>query len=174
MFEERAPGSAVPAAKSTGTEYDAPIGPPGGAKTDRRHGAAGSKEGDMRQIISTMTLAATAALLPLAGCDHGGSQAQQPRQPAADAQRDAQVRLAGMPEAERNAVFIRAIRDANFDCQHVDSSSYQGISAGTPTWLATCDDASNWVILIGSNGSAQVIKGSEIEAVRPRAGQTGR
>jgi hypothetical protein len=132
------------------------------------------------QMISTMSLVATAAVLLLAGCDQGGSQAQQPKQPAADARSDAQTRLAGMPEAERNAVFIRAIRDASFDCQHVASSSYQGVSAGSPTWVATCDDASNWVILIGSNGSAQVIKGSEIEAARARAragqgqGQTGR
>jgi hypothetical protein len=129
------------------------------------------------RMISTMSLAASAAVLLLAGCDQGGSQAQQPKQPAADARSDAQtrlaaqVRLAGMPEAERNAVFIRAIRDASFDCQHVASSSYQGVSAGSPTWVATCDDASNWVILIGSNGSAQVIKGSEIEAARARAGQ---
>jgi hypothetical protein len=123
------------------------------------------------QMISTMSLVATAAVLLLAGCDQGGSQAQQPKQPAADARSDAQTRLAGMPEAERNAVFIRAIRDASFDCQHVASSSYQGVSAGSPTWVATCDDASNWVILIGSNGSAQVIKGSEIEAARARAGQ---
>jgi hypothetical protein len=81
-----------------------------------------------------------------------------------------------MAEGERNAVFIRAIRDAGFDCQHVDSSSYQGMSAGqggsagTPTWVATCDKASNWVILIGGNGAAQVIKGSDIEAARDRAG----
>jgi hypothetical protein len=118
-----------------------------------------------------MTLAAVAALLPLAACDRGGSQAQQPPQPAADAQRDTQARLAAMPEGERNAVFIRAIRDADFECQHVDSSSYQGESAGSPTWVATCDKASNWVILIGNNGAAQVIKGSDIEAARARAGR---
>lgn len=128
----------------------------------------------MRKLIPTMTLAATAALLPLAACDRGGSQAQQPAPAAADAQRDTQARLAAMAEGERNAVFIRAIRDAGFDCQHVDSSSYQGMSAGSPTWVATCDKASNWVILIGSNGAAQVIKGSDIEAARARAGQAGR
>jgi hypothetical protein len=128
----------------------------------------------MRQMISTTSLVATAALLLLAGCDGGGSQAGQPKQPAVDAQRDAQARLAAMPEGERNAVFIRAIRDADFECQHVDSSSYQGISAGSPTWVATCDKATNWVILIGSNGSAQVIKGSDIEAARARAAQAER
>lgn len=128
----------------------------------------------MRRMISTMALAATAALLPLAACDRGGSQAEQPGQAAADAQRDTQARLAAMAEGERNAVFIRAIRDAGFDCQHVDSSSPQGMSAGSPTWVATCDKASNWVILIGSNGAAQVIKGSDIEAARARAGQAGR
>ena len=128
----------------------------------------------MRKTIPTMTLAATAALLPLAACDRGGSQAQQPAQAAADEQRDTQARLAAMPEGERNAVFIRAIRDAGFACQHVDSSSYQGSSAGSPTWVATCDKATNWVILIGRNGGAQVIKGSDIEAARARAGQAGR
>lgn len=128
----------------------------------------------MRKTIPTMILTATAALLPLAACDRDGSQAQQPEKAGAGAQRDTQVRLAAMPEGERNAVFIRAIRDAGFDCQHVDSSSYQGMSAGSPTWVATCDKASNWVILIGSNGAAQVIKGSEVEAAQARAGQAGR
>jgi len=128
----------------------------------------------MRRIISTMMLAAIATLPPLAACNRGGSQTQPPTQAAADAQRDAQARLAAMPEAERNAVFIRAIRDAGFDCQHVDSSSYQGVSARSPTWVATCDKASNWVILIGSNGSAQVIKGSDVEAAQARKAQTGR
>jgi hypothetical protein len=121
------------------------------------------------RAISMMTFAAVAALLPLAACGHKESQPKQPQQPTADAQHDAQARLAAMPEAERNAVFIRAIRDASFDCQHVDSSSYQGISAGSPTWVATCDKANNYVILIGNNGSAQVIKGSEIEAAQARA-----
>lgn len=125
----------------------------------------------MRKMIPTMTLAAAAALLPLAACERGGSQAEQPgKNAAADAQRDTQARLTAMAEGERNAVFIRAIRDAGFDCQHVDSSSYQGMSAGSPTWVATCDKASNWVILIGSNGAAQVIKGSDVEAARDRAG----
>jgi hypothetical protein len=139
---------------------------------------ANDEEGDMRRMMSTTTLAAIAALLPLAACDRGSSQAQQPPQAADNAQRDTQARLAAMAEGERNAVFIRAIRDAGFDCQHVDSSSYQDISAGAPTWVATCDKASNWVILIGSNGAAQVIKGSDIEAARARAqagqGQAGR
>jgi hypothetical protein len=161
------------------------VGPGGRAQLDQAHGAGSRssgqhKEADMQAISSRML--AGAALLLLAACNRGGPQAEQAAQPAgqpngqqgANAQRDYQARLAAMPEAERNAVFIRAVRDAGFDCQHVGSSSYQGVSAGSPTWVATCDDASNWVILIGSNGSAQVIKGSEIEAARARTDGAGR
>ncbi|MDB5697957.1 MAG: hypothetical protein JWN69_761, partial [Alphaproteobacteria bacterium] len=143
---------------------------------DGRREEAVKKEDDMQAIATRMLAAGAAAVLLLGGCGRGGPQAQQAQgsaPQAPDAQRDFQARLAAMPEGERNAVFIRAVRDAGSDCQHVGSSTYQGISAGAPTWVATCDDGNNWVVMIGSNGSAQVIKGSEIEAAQARARQAG-
>ncbi|SMF61751.1 hypothetical protein [Allosphingosinicella indica] len=99
-------------------------------------------------------VAGAALLLALAGCD-GGPQTPQPAaSPAANAYAD---RLVAMPEGERNAVLIRAIRDAGQDCQQVVTS----IPAGPAGWDARCDDDRPWRISIGANGDASVIPLSE-------------
>jgi hypothetical protein len=73
-----------------------------------------------------------------------------------------QSELLAMPEGQRNAVFIRAIRDANAPetCQGVESSSYRGETSGAPTWTARCNDGGEWTIVIGRDGMADVIEGS--------------
>jgi hypothetical protein len=65
-------------------------------------------------------------------------------------------RIAAMPAGERNAVFIRAIRDARFDCQGVTDSSQLPEIDGRPAWQARCGDGGEWVIVIGRDGIAQV------------------
>jgi len=97
------------------------------------------------------------ALALLAACSDG---TQPQEKSAAPATEDAfQERIRTMPEAARNAVFIRAIRDAGFLCQHVASSSRMG-EGGAPTWSAVCSDSGQWIIAIGANGNAQVTRGA--------------
>ncbi len=74
---------------------------------------------------------------------------------------DYQVRLLDMPEGGRNAVLHRALQDAGRDCQNVDSSAFKGMMKGSPTWLAHCHDGSDWVIIIGSSGIAEVASRQE-------------
>lgn len=105
---------------------------------------------------------AIAAIALLAACESG-----EPEQDVRDinvAGGDYPQRIGTMPEGERNAVFIRAIRDAGRDCQHVQTSARQPDRNGQPVWTATCDDGGNWVIVIGEDGIAQVASFAELEA----------
>ena len=104
----------------------------------------------------------TAALLLLAACDKGA-----PERTVRDIEvpeGNYQERLVSMPEGERNAVFIRAIRDAGRDCQQVTSSALQGERGGQPLWTARCNDGGEWIILIGRGGIAQVANAAELKA----------
>jgi hypothetical protein len=74
---------------------------------------------------------------------------------------DTQNRLTAMPEAERDGVFIRAIRDANQDCQHVDSSEASGSHQGFPVWTAHCSGGGTYTIVITNDGGATVINAAE-------------
>ena len=74
-----------------------------------------------------------------------------------------QARLQALPEGQRNAVFVRALRDAGRDCQGVVSSAFQGPLRGRPTWTARCDDGVGWVIIIGKTGIAEVVNLEEAE-----------
>lgn len=73
-----------------------------------------------------------------------------------------QNRLAAMPEGQRNAVFIRAIRDAGQDCEHVESSEGAGAHQGFPVWNATCAGGGTWTIVITDDGTAQVLNAAEV------------
>jgi hypothetical protein len=114
-----------------------------------------------------MAAAAAATLtMLLAGC--GGNSADQrsgngaAEMPAAVTQGEDAARLEAMPEGERNAVFIRAIRDAHFECQHVEKSASAGTINGAPAWTATCDNGKLWTIIIAKGGNAQVVNGAVV------------
>jgi len=83
-----------------------------------------------------------------------------------------QARLLAMSEGERNAVFIRAIRDAGRNCQGVRQSAFEGDEVGRPVWSARCSDGSLWMIVIGRAGIAQVASYDELRAAKDRQGGT--
>jgi hypothetical protein len=104
---------------------------------------------------------ATALVLALGACGEDGRDARQ----AEVGEGDYQARLQAMPEGQRNAVFIRALRDAGRPCQGVENSTYQGVRDGVPTWTARCTaGGGDWLILLGGGGVVQVV--SAAEAVR--------
>lgn len=105
------------------------------------------------RIISV--IAAAGAVL-LAGCDSA------PRSEVEVAGPDnVQNALEAMPESQRNGVFIRAIRDAGEECQHVESSVPAGEHQGFPVWNATCSRGGTWTIVIMNGGVAQVLNAEE-------------
>lgn len=77
--------------------------------------------------------------------------------------------VAALAEGQRNAVFIRAIRDAGLDCQHVEGSRAAGSYRGMPVWNVTCQGHSHWTIVIGPNGTAQILNADEVRLVTNRA-----
>lgn len=103
-----------------------------------------------------------AAFALLAACESG-----EPEQDVRDievSEGNYRERIDAMDDGQRNAVFIRAIRDAGRDCQNVQASTRQPDRNGQPVWTATCDGGRNWVIVIGADGIAQVASFDELEA----------
>ncbi len=74
--------------------------------------------------------------------------------------------LMAMPEGQRNAVFIRAIRDAGQDCQHVESSERAGEHQGFPVWTARCDGGGTWTIVVMNDATAAVLNAEEARLAR--------
>jgi len=104
-----------------------------------------------------------AATLAAAGCGGTGSDGGNAVQAAAP---DAiQNQLQAMPEGQRNAVFIRAIRDARQECQHVESSEPAGEHQGFPVWNATCAGGGTWTIVVMNGGNAAVLNADEARLV---------
>ena len=102
------------------------------------------------------TLSPLPALL-LAGCGSGTPATPAP-EPTVAPPSAFQNQLAALPDGQRNAVFIRAIRDASFDCQGVVKSYRQGDGPnGDPLYIAQCSDKKFYGILMGRDGTAQIV-----------------
>jgi hypothetical protein len=70
-------------------------------------------------------------------------------------------RLQTLPDGQRDAVFIRAIRDAGLDCQHVAGSAPDADYRGMPVWNVRCDGGGNWTVVIGNDGIAQILNANQ-------------
>ena len=107
-----------------------------------------------------MRKAVTAAIAALAasGCD---APVSEPANQATTGPEAIQNQLMAMPEGQRNGVFIRAIRDARQECQHVESSEPAGEHQGFPVWNATCAGGGTWTIVVMNDGNATVLNAEE-------------
>ncbi|MFK3889484.1 hypothetical protein [Sphingomonas sp. NPDC079357] len=70
-------------------------------------------------------------------------------------------------EKERNGVLFRAISDAGRACQGVTRSAAGPVLQGNPSWIATCDDGTPWVVSINDKGIATV---NAVQGAAPKAG----
>ena len=96
-----------------------------------------------------------AIALMLAACNGAttGDTAAEPTAPSAF-----QNRVAALSDGERNLVLIRAIRDAGQECQGVTKSVRRDDAAGgQPLWVATCQGGASFGVVIGRDGTAQVV-----------------
>jgi hypothetical protein len=106
-----------------------------------------------RVCTMSLRLLPLAILVPLAACGQGGSQA--PTNTVVP-ENGYSARMASMNEGERNGVLFRAIRDAGQACQGVTRSQAIDPVQGKPAWVATCDDGTPWLVVIGNDGIAAV------------------
>jgi hypothetical protein len=109
----------------------------------------------MRRAVSIGAV----CLLLLGGC--GNQPAQQGN---AAAIQDYQTQLTAMGEADRNLTFMRAIHDAGWQCQQVQSSVPRPPIQDQPAWKAVCDGHEEWAIQVGKTGIAHVSKEADIVA----------
>lgn len=61
-----------------------------------------------------------------------------------------------MPEAQRRATFLRAIRDARQACQQVTDAQASDPVDGNAAWGVRCEDGRGWLISIARDGNAKV------------------
>lgn len=62
-----------------------------------------------------------------------------------------------LPPAQRDAVLLRAIMDANLPCQKIEKAERMSTPDGKMEWRATCDGGTQHLIDIQPNGSATVL-----------------
>lgn len=108
--------------------------------------------------------------LAIAAC--GGGQNQAATANAGTAAEPVTNQVAGLSDAQRNAVFIRALRDAGLDCQHVERSAPAGAIQNMPAWRATCQGGGEWTIVIATDGTAQILPQSGAAGGNQAAGNS--
>ena len=113
----------------------------------------------MRPVFAVIGVTAS---LSLAGCASGTAPADNKASAEAGSPGDMEGRLEGLSQGQRDAVFLRAIRDADGDCQHVQSSERAGEQNGLPVWRAQCEQSKSYTIVITAAGTAQVLDDSQV------------
>jgi hypothetical protein len=103
----------------------------------------------MRQVALLVCLAAIA-------CDAPDTAPAPP--PPAAATGNYKARIDALDEGQRNAVMLRAIRDANQDCQAVIGSAATEVQFGMPAWVARCRDGRDWIVMLRPDGTALVAR----------------
>lgn len=121
-----------------------------------------TKGPDMRALLCL------AALLPLAAC--GGATREDAAANTAAADNGYTARVASLNEGERNAVFLRAIRDGGRDCQGVERSEAIAPVGGKPAWVATCEDKGSWIVVLGDDGVATVTDARAVAEAQKKGG----
>ena len=115
-----------------------------------------------RIILSALTA------LALAGCGDGeqaGSNAAVVDNAAAETNavgnaasgENATAAVLAMSDRQRNVVFIRALMDAEIECQAVTSSERLPDQDGKPLWRANCSDKRSHMISITPDGTANIV-----------------
>lgn len=108
----------------------------------------------MRSILAPAVLS-----VALAACNGGGSTndaaASNATAPAANGTNYVET-IRAMPEGQRRATFLRAIRDARQDCQQIVEDKASKPIDGNAAWGVRCEDGRGWLIAIAPDGNAKV------------------
>lgn len=99
-------------------------------------------------------------------------QSPSPTANAANVAEPAGNQVAALSQGQRDAVFIRAIRDARLECQRVQGSVPAGEYRGMPVWRARCQGGGEWIIVVANDGTAQILNPAEAQSVTPSIGNS--
>jgi len=96
-------------------------------------------------------LPALAALALLAACHQApaGNTATAANASATD---PIETKIVAFPEGLRQTTFLRAIRDAGFDCQEVVKEESRPRDAGRAVWIVACDHDQQYVLTLNRGG----------------------
>ncbi len=109
-----------------------------------------------------------AAILPLSLAACGSSpEADNAAAATSNSSGNYLAQIGQLNEKERNGVLFRAISDAGRACQGVTRSIAGPALRGNPSWVATCEDGTPWVVSINDKGVATV---SAVQGSTPKAG----
>jgi hypothetical protein len=125
-------------------------------------------------------IAATMAVLLVAGCDNNQSQQAQPERHIL-VRGPEQERLHKLNDLNRAIALKRAIYDSGYTCGRVTQSEFIGMYQNLDEWKVSCADGRNWAVFTAPDGSAQVrdckdVKGlglPECAAVQPKGAVAG-
>ena len=105
-------------------------------------------------------------LLAVSAC--GGPQEPAETNKVEKADVDYKARIDGLDDRQRDAVMLRAVRDARQDCQGVVGSAYSGMQFGMPSWVARCSDGRDWLVMLDKGGRAHVARREEATGAAPK------
>ena len=115
--------------------------------------------------MKTATLISTAMLLALGGCQQPApSNDQAATAKAAPAEKDYFAdRINALNPKQRDAVLLKAIRDAGGECPGMTGSETHAAVRSRPAWIAHCSAgkvgrALDWVLILDSGGMMRIAR----------------
>ena len=69
-----------------------------------------------------------------------------------------------LPEGQRRGVFMRAITDAGYSCQKIETMTRHAPISGRPAWAVACDHHNDYVALAISGDTLQIVPGHPTDA----------
>lgn len=109
----------------------------------------------LRSLALPAFVVAPLAMLAACGGTPGGNTAAATTN-ITGAQGDTADAVEKLPEGQRTAVLLRAIRDAGQQCQTVTETVKVSTAGQPPAWQATCDTGKQWIVAIDAAGTATV------------------
>ena len=114
-----------------------------------------------RSALAALTLAAA-----VAACHSPREQAPANTAAAPDAAAFAN-QIAALPAAQREGVFMRAITDAGYSCQKIETMTRHAPISGRPAWAVACDHHNDYVALAIPGDTLQIVPGRPTDAQAP-------